>query len=354
MWNEIMASMTKDIWEAKIPSPLFEEVPADASNTAKHLSSSRYLPKEIREFIQTTAASKLTYKGTSPIHYNVQFFCYGESCPLERLQRQMKLVIWWLKTIQTFAKRSCKDLELLVYLTPFKKTLPTRAKVGGGEGEDPEVLSAINCNTGLSTRCDYGNEITVYREEEWFKVFVHETFHYFGLDLSYNEPASVNTALHRMFCVKEEILLYEAYTEFWAEMVVMMLYSNIHDKSFSSVLEKELTHSLQQAKKVLEVQDLTYSQVTATNSNTCTKDNTYREDTNVISYYIIKTVFLYFNESFLQWCHEHNTNLLQMEVSSLPSLLEWIEKHYRDPGLVAAIEGARENGDGLRMTNIDI
>lgn len=347
MWNDILASMTKDIWEAKIPNPIFTEVQVDNSNSSKYLSASdsRYLPTEIREFIQTTPAATLTYRGTSPIDYHVQFFCYGESCPLEKLQRQMKLVIWWLKIANTYAKQRCKDLVLNVYLTPFQKTLPDCGKV---------VLSSINCNTGLSTRCDYGHEITVYREEEWFKVFIHESFHYFGFDFAYSQTSSVNAALHRMFCVKQEILLYESYTEFWAEIIVMALYSKIHHRSFSKTLERELTHSLQQAKKVLGLQELTYSQVTATDSQPCTTDHLYREDTNVFAYYVIKTVFLYFNESFLEWCTTHNTNLLQFDPATLRSLLEWIEHHYRDPGLVAAIEGAADNGNGLRMTNIDI
>jgi hypothetical protein len=354
MWNDILSSMTKDIWEAKIPNPMFEEVPAHHPNHSKYLSgSNRYLPTEIREFIQNTNASKLTYKGASPIDYNVQFFCYGDVCPLESLQRQMKLVIWWLKIANQYAKQSCKDLVLLVFLTPFEKTLP-RSTPPPPPDSGKVVLSSINCNTGVSTRCDYGHEITVYREEEWFKVFIHESFHYFGLDFAYDQSASVNSALHRMFCVGTEILLYESYTEFWAEIIVMALFSKIHKESFHTILQRELTHSLQQAKKVLGVQDLTYSDLTATDSHTCSKENTYREETNVCAYYIIKTIFLYFNESFLQWCNTHNTNLLQFDPSTLPSLLEWIEHHYREAGLVAAIEGSTDNGDGLRMTTINI
>jgi hypothetical protein len=352
MWNDILTSMTQDIWVAKIPNPIFAEVAPHTPSSSKYLSgssSSQYLPTQIRDFIQTTPAVKLTYQGTSPIDYHVQFFCYGEACPLAKLQRQMKLVIWWLKVANNYAKRKCKDLVLNVYLTPFQKTLPTQTRDSG-----KVVLSAINCNTGVSTRCDYGHEITVYREEEWFKVFIHESFHYFGLDFAYDQSASVNTALHRMFCVKEETLLYEAYTEFWAEIIVMALFSKIRHKAFSTILKRELHHSLQQAKKVLAVQDLTYSDVTATSSHPCIQDHIYREETNVFAYYIIKTIFLYFHDSFFQWCNTHNTNLLQFDPSTLPSLLEWIESHYRDPGLVAAIEGAADNGEGLRMTNINI
>jgi hypothetical protein len=345
--------MTQDIWEAKIPNPVYQEnAPPYESDPELSNKSEQFFPDQVREFIDTTPASKLSYKGDAPIHYNVEFFCYGDSLPLETLQRQMKLVIWWLKIANQYAKRRCKDLVLLVYLTPLQKTLPMIGSVGK---ENPErVLAPINCNTGLSTRCDYGKFIVVYREEEWFKVFIHESFHYFGLDFAYDQPPSVNTALHRLFCVKEETLLYEAYTEFWAEMITMMVYSKIHNQPISTILERELHHSLQQAKKVLGIQGLNYSEVTATDVYTCSKENTYREETNVFAYYIIKTIFLYFNKSFLQWCNTHNTNLLQFDPSTLPSLLEWIESHYRDPGLVAAIEGAADNGDGLRMTTINI
>lgn len=350
--------MEKYDWEAKLPNPTYTE---QATPDTTHFDSARFFPTEVKNYILETPASKLTYAGDFPLQYRVVFYCYEPSLPLETLRQQMVRVLWWLYTIQTYAKRSCSRLELVVYLTPLKKRLPFRYSVGG-EGEEGDkagrdsphvvVLSASNCNTGFSTRCDFGNTIVVYRQEEWFKVFVHETFHYFGLDFAFEQPASVNAALKKMFCVNAELLLFEAYTEFWAEMVVMLLYGRIHRQPLSSVIERETHHSLQQAKKVLRCQGLTYATVL---TPTCQeRGQSYREETNVFAYYVIKTVFLYFHSDFVRWCHTNNRDLLQFEVANLPRLLEWLEAHSRDPALVAAMDSARLIGNDLRMTTINI
>lgn len=345
MLNEIKNTITQDIWKIKLPNPIYE------SNSVIRLpksNSTKYFPKEIKDYILTHPSEKLAYRGTSPIKYNVEFYCYGRSIPLEKLQRQMKMVIWWLSTIQTYTDIKCDEMELMVYLTPFKKSLPTDSS----STPKSKVLSAINCNTGFSTRCDMEHNIVVYREEEWFKVFIHESFHYFGLDFAFSQPPSLDKSLKDLFCVSSTILLFESYTEFWAEMIVMLLYSRLHNKPLSTIVQKEITHSLAQSKKVLGLQGFSYSDVLSP----CKKspNNSYKEDTNVFAYYVIKTLFLYYHEDFVSWCVDNNPNLLRITPSELSSLFEWIKTRYNAPEFVAAVEGVAVDGTGLRMTTINL
>lgn len=360
--NEIVASMSTYPWDEKLPNPTFTE---HAEMGRTDFASTKYFPPEVKRYITQHPASKLTYTSQFPIPYHVSFYCYQPEIPLEQLRQQMTRVIWWLYTIQTYAQRTCKDLELIIYLTPLEKKLSFGVSVGGESITRRHVLSASNANTGFSTRCDYGNTIVVYRQEEWFKVFVHESFHYFGLDFAYNQPSWVNTRLRHLFCVEQEILLFEAYTEFWAEMIVMILYARVHRTTFSQVVAKELQHSLQQAKKVLSCQQLTYSEVIAPSCGEGERPGSgggggggggraYREATNVFAYYVIKTIFLYFHRDFVRWCEANNPNFLQFEESELPGLVAWLEEHYRHPALVAAMDGAESAGNGLRMTTINI
>jgi hypothetical protein len=347
MLEEIKNTITENIWKTKIPNPIYEE------GHSIHLpeeTSSKYFPKEIKDYIKTHPSEKLSYKGTNPISYDVEFYCYDRTIPLTSLNRQMKLVIWWLYTIQKYTTIKCNDMKLIVYLTPFKKALPKKSKESssGKGGSTHKVLSPINCNTGFSTRCDMASNIVIYRQEEWFKVFIHESFHYFGLDFAYDQQPFVNRNLKELFCVSPTILLFESYTEFWAEMIVMFLYAKLHKKDLSIIIQNEIDHSLSQAKKVLGCQGFTY-----TNVITPCK-NKYEEETNVFAYYVIKTIFLYYHEEFVRWCVDNNPNILKINQSELPSLLDWIRDHYSRTEFVDAVDGANVDGDGLKMTNINI
>ena len=76
-----------------------------------------------------------------------------------------------------------------------------------------EVLGPNNVNTGYTTRCANGN-ITIYRSEEWFKVLIHESMHYLGLDFSIE-----NHDLKSVFPIDTDILLSECYAESWARIL---------------------------------------------------------------------------------------------------------------------------------------
>ena len=77
----------------------------------------------------------------------------------------------------------------------------------------------MNVNTAFTTTCPSDSEIVVFRKEEWFKAFMHETIHNFGLDFSNMNNEMVNTYILDIFKVRSKVNLFEAYTEFWAEIM---------------------------------------------------------------------------------------------------------------------------------------
>jgi hypothetical protein len=332
MLDELKNTIKENILKTKLKNPLHT---SDFIKKNIQERDNDLFPQEIIDYIERTPAEKLTFKGETPIHYETIFYCYGETIPLEDLQRQMKCVIWWLSTIRKYAERKCDTLLLEVFLTPFEKTLP-----------ESGPLSSINCNTGFSARCDYGKTITIYREEEWFKVFIHETIHYFGLDFAYSQTPSVRASLKSMFCISPEIQLYETYTEFWAEIIVILIYSNLHSTNLSTIIRKQKKYSLGQARKVLESQGFTYSQIIVP----CTSAKSYTENTNAFAYYVLTSLFMYYHTDFIKWCVDNNVNLLQFNTSEFPSLLNWISERYNKPEFISAVGGASmEDGRGLRM-----
>ena len=79
-----------------------------------------------------------------------------------------------IKLYQNSQINCAKKLDIYLYFTPFKKTLPTR---------NTEILNVKHVNTAFAFQCAPSGEIVIYRKEEWMKVFIHETFHSFGLDI---------------------------------------------------------------------------------------------------------------------------------------------------------------------------
>ena len=85
------------------------------------------------------------------------------------------------------------------------------------------ILDAININGGISNVCVQNSisEIVIYRKEEWFKVLIHETFHNYGLDFSDLMINSMKEKVKKLFPIQSNMELFEAYTEFWGEIMNM-------------------------------------------------------------------------------------------------------------------------------------
>jgi hypothetical protein len=221
-------------------------------------------------------------------------------------------VFIWLSLVTSLADKECseKSLNVYFYMTPFKKERPT----------DDAILSAIHVNTGLTRNCQTHGEIVVYRTEEWFKVFVHESMHNFNMDFIDLDLRVANEQLRRTFCIPhDDILLFETYTETWARIINTMFDTYFHpDQSpaadrahfIRTVREKLTTNSVfyaYQVVKVLEIMGLKYANITiqsAENTEVCRKR--YAEDTNVYAYYILGGILSVYALPFISWCCAHN------------------------------------------------
>ena len=61
------------------------------------------------------------------------------------------------------------------------------------------------------------------------------------------------------------------------------------------------------------------------------RETMYKEDTNVLSYYILKTILLNNYPGFLHWCKTHNLSLLQFNKTpkNLNDFCDFIYKNYK-------------------------
>jgi hypothetical protein len=237
-------------------------------------------------------------------------------------------ILTWLYMIydykQSVSGSGCnppKNLHCFFYLSSHKKQFPINNR---SLNQSPNILSEINANTAFTSTCAMNvNEIVIFRMEEWFKVFIHETIHTFGLDFSDMSGLILEQTKMKMldiFKVKSDVNLYEAYTEFWAEIINIMfcsLYVNkierynilfpskteFYDNTIK-LLNLESIFSIIQMNSILHFMDLNYEDLY--NSKTSRLREKYKERTNILSYYVIKNILLTHSNDFFDWILNNN------------------------------------------------
>ena len=140
-------------------------------------------------------------------------------------------------------KQCVHSLVIYFYFTNLIKELPSQKSI---------VLDKCHVNTAFTYTCPGNAEIVLYRKEEWMKVFIHETFHTFGLDFSNMSQESIPSFIHSHFNIHITPCLYESYTEFWGEIIhIMFLSYSFHSenktlfiKTFYNMLNIEINHTL--------------------------------------------------------------------------------------------------------------
>ena len=222
------------------------------------------------------------------------FFVIPERTTID-IDKCVKQINTWLQVASLYAKRGCsKTVTVYLYLTDLKKMLPKK---------DGFILDVENANTAFTTSCQPSTEIILYRREEWFKVFIHESFHNLGLDFT---DQNVKKKLQAIFPVQSEFKLYETYTEMWAELM-NIIFINV-ERGFTQSLMQSLTQDIQteqkfslfQTAKILDHFGMTYSDIFHKENH-----KKYKENTEVFCYFILKTLLLYNCNDFIEWLHDH-------------------------------------------------
>ena len=69
------------------------------------------------------------------------------------------------------------------------------------------------------------------------------------------------------------------------------------------------------------------------------REKLYKEKTNVLSYYIIKTVLINNYQGLLSWCKTNNYSLLQFKktISNQMNYCKFIEKNYKTTSMLESI-----------------
>lgn len=258
---------------------------------------------------------------------------------IEKYNNYVDYMLVWLYVVNKYSSKTCaKDLKIFIYHTSLLKMLPET---------NISILDQNNANTAFTRTCCKVSEIVIYRKEEWFKVFIHETFHNFALDFSNIDASLCKDEILKIFPVNSNVNLEESYSEFWARIINALFCSFFHMKNKNNIdeflknteffIHFEIIYSFFQTVKVLQFMGLTYTDLyKKTTLAENMRNNLYKENTNILSYYIITSILLNNYQDLLVWCDKNNPQIMNFKktTNNLRSYCEFIAKKHKTKHLL--------------------
>jgi hypothetical protein len=239
----------------------------------------------------------IQYNSELTIPVRILFFTKTKQDCLDRFHIAMTIIRYMLQFPNTLT-----SIQVDFAFTSVVKQLPARGLIG------PSTL-----NTGYTI----GNQIVVYREEEWLKVFIHECMHLFLYDLELRDKSEL---LYPLFPISKHIQVNESYCELWARILNCCVISVMNTSSLEQLLEKERKHSSEQLVKILRYMKLTYPEL-------MDKNTTYKEETNAFAYLVIPAILIQNPYQFVEWCNTNNKHRLPIQNAS--AYIKLIQTKYR-------------------------
>lgn len=264
----------------------------------------------------------------------------GSSIKIDECVKKMNMLLHFATR---FAASDCSmHVNVYLYLTTADKRLPTALR---------QPIDTEHVNTAFTTGCNATTEITIFRREEWFKVFIHESMHNLGLDFDFSTKNQ--QLLKSIFPLKNsKCFLAETYCEMWAEILNILL----HDDG--SAIERhvgiERKFSLFQTAKILDYFDLNYVELyEKTKESERLRENNYKELTAVFCYYIVKTILLYNCNEFIEWVETNCNGGIKFDQQNVEKFIrELIIPTYNQIKLVKTIDKVQTNHFDKPVTDI--
>jgi len=302
-----------DITEKKENKPLLNQALKKFDQTFQTL-----FPKEILTYIKTHIHHKITYNTTiCEKNITVNFYTSTQYSNT-KLHNMIYKVVLIIYVLNLYASNRCsKKMIIDIYLTPFKRYMPENAD---------DILEPININGGFSTAgCINTGNITIYREEEWYKVLIHELFHNFNLDFATMNIDKWTTILQNKIGVQSDYAIYETYCETWARILNVIVISFLETKqkqkqaflsTFHELIAEEQLFSMIQCNKI-------YKRMKSKNN--------YRENTNALCYYVFVGALMFNYKRFLRWCDGGEQIKFVNTIKNVDSFLSLLLKEYNSP-----------------------
>ena len=327
IFRKTISKLYKDIYDSYLNITAFN---VDYNNypivMPEIITKTKFLDSEINGFITDNKINQI-HSSHSINNFPIDIFLnVFEINSNGNINQYIKYILTWLTICFKYSSKECiKSLQIHVFFTPFKKKLPDTIE---------HILGAKHVNSGVTNACKIDGEIVVYREEEWFKVLIHETMHAFGFDFS-RYMIDVKPEMVKIFNVKSDFLIFEAYSETWARLINCSFcgFKNIKNKkdeknfiiNVDFCFELERKFSAFQCVKILDFMKCRYDDLIEPINNKIIEK--YNEKSNVLSYYVISSIFMNSYQEFIVWCDNNGLGIvgnINFSKDKIHSLIEFI------------------------------
>ena len=253
------------------------------------------------------------------IYYFVKSKTKSISSKINKDINELCRIIYTTKIL--FNRTNENNKQVLYYFpTPLKKRI----------NKDTHILGVNECNTGYSYLeslyekkhcCHPNGNIYIFRKEEHYKVLIHELIHacYKDQDMILSGE---NELFSKNFCINQQILLNESYTETIATILnLFYLHIILYNKSISKINNKnknmkmlenmyinETKYSFYTMAKILNFYKINSINDFTKYSNQKGCNTVFLQETNVFSYYIVKPLLLYNISKFSVFLKKYTDN----------------------------------------------
>jgi hypothetical protein len=110
--------------------------------------------------------------------------------------------------------------------------------------------------------------------------------------------------------------------------------------NFDFFINFERTYGFFQLVKTLDFMGLTYKDLYSKKpESVALRDTLYKENSNILSYYIIRPILMNNYQGFLSWCNKNNFSLLQFKKTNknLEEFCNFIKTNYKTKSMIESI-----------------
>lgn len=204
----------------------------------------------------------------------------------------------------------CKSLfnnNKTIEITFFNNDMPKHMPSHG-------ILSEFDCNSAYCNVMSYKNgPIMIYRNEEMYKILLHELMHSMHIDYEL-----INMSYKGTFCKGNNFLLNESYAEVLSMIMDIAIKNKLYNGTYRTYIEminNTYKYTYLNAIKILNYNKSNGDLSLYLNKKQC---KIFNENTNVFSYYILKPLMLQ-NMSYF-----NNISSYKISKAQLPLYLKYI------------------------------
>ena len=361
------------VWKKELP----HINPIDILSTLPKGNSFDYIPSDVRTVIETHKKMGREYRFSIDKQLVAVYLVYPftQDDPVDKMSpikidafftECLHKIYLWLHLAYKQKSRTCsQQLNIYIYFSELFKVLPETQR---------EPIGQLHANTAFTTSCAPVTTIHVFREEEWFKVFIHESFHCLGFDFSHSQvlSESAKKQVLGVFPVTSDVNLFETYCEIFAELMNVIVYTYLHESGENHIqhIQKyvyyESIFTCFQCAKVLHFYGLNYENLYQSDNTSVRLRTQYDEDTNVLAYYVIKAVYMTHLPALFQWFYRDNREsfVFLENRNNIKAYCDILRVSYSDPPFLSIMKKmedwfSRHHGEDtlenrtLRMTVIE-